>query len=59
MLPWLPDEIDEMERVFGDDQWTYGVEANRSTFETMMKFMVQQDMLKKTPTVEELFVKVD
>ena len=59
MLPWLPDEIDEMERVFGDDQWSYGVEANRSTFETMMKFMVQQDMLKKAPTVEELFVKVD
>jgi len=59
MIPWLPDEIDEMERVFGDDQWTYGVEANRSTFETMMKFMVQQDMLKKAPTVEELFVKVD
>jgi 4,5-dihydroxyphthalate decarboxylase len=59
MLPWLPDEIDEMERVFGDDQWTYGLEANRSTFETMMKFMVQQDMLKKAPTVEELFVKVD
>ena len=59
MIPWLPDEIDEMERVFGDDQWSYGVEANRSTFETMMKFMVQQDMLKKAPTVEELFVKVD
>lgn len=59
MIPWLPDEIDEMERVFGDDPWTYGVEANRSTFETMIRFMVQQDMLKKAPTVEELFVKVD
>jgi len=59
MLPWLPDAIDEINEVFGDDPWTYGVEANRSTFETFIKFMVQQDMLTKAPTVDELFLKVD
>ncbi|MBC7779938.1 MAG: ABC transporter substrate-binding protein [Proteobacteria bacterium] len=58
MLPWMPAELDELYEVFGDDPWTYGVEANRVTFATMIKFMRQQDMIDSEPTVEELFVPV-
>lgn len=59
MLPWLPAELDEIERVFGDDPWTYGVEANRATYATFIRFLQQQDLLDGNPTVDELFVPVD
>ena len=29
MLPWLPDDLDELDKVFGGDPWPYGVEPNR------------------------------
>jgi 4,5-dihydroxyphthalate decarboxylase len=59
MLPWLPAELDEIEKVFGDDPWTYGVEANRATYATFIRFLQQQDLLDGNPTVDELFVPVD
>ena len=58
MLPWMPAELDELRQVFGDDPWTYGIEANRTTFATMIKFMKQQDLIDREPTVDELFVPV-
>ncbi len=58
MLPWMPDELDELREVFGDDPWTYGVEANRATLEAQMKFMVQQGMLKAPMRLEDLFIDV-
>jgi len=58
MLPWMPAELDELAEVFGDDPWTYGLEANRATFETMIRFMKQQDMIASEPSVDELFVPV-
>jgi 4,5-dihydroxyphthalate decarboxylase len=58
MLPWMPDELDELDRVFGDDPWTYGVEANRKTFSTMIEFMHQQDLIDRQPRVDDLFVPV-
>ena len=58
MLPWMPAELDELAEVFGDDPWTYGLEANRATFATMIQFMKQQDMIESEPSVDELFVPV-
>lgn len=58
MLPWMTDEIDEIDEVFGDDPWTYGLDANRKTIEMCMTFMVQQGMLKSPVPVEKLFVDV-
>jgi 4,5-dihydroxyphthalate decarboxylase len=59
MLPWLPEDLDELEEVFGNDPWTYGVEANRHTFETLMQYMVEQGLLKAPLRVDDLFVPVD
>jgi 4,5-dihydroxyphthalate decarboxylase len=59
MLPWLPDHLDEIAEVFGDDPWTYGLEpGNRKNIQTMMDYMVQQGMLKATVPLEKLFVPV-
>jgi 4,5-dihydroxyphthalate decarboxylase len=59
MLPWMTDEIDELDEVFGDDPWTYGLEANRKTIETAMSFMVQQGIIPAPVPVEKLFVSVE
>ena len=58
MLPWMTDEIDQLEEVFGEDPWTYGLETNSATINTMMKFMVQQGMIKKALSMDDLFVSV-
>ena len=58
MLPWLPAELDELNEVFGDDPWTYGLDEARTNLGTLMTYMVQQRMLKAPIPVENLFVAV-
>ena len=58
MMPWMTEEIDQAEAVFGDDPWTYGLDSNGNTIDTMMKFMVQQGMIKKALPLNQLFVSV-
>jgi hypothetical protein len=31
MLPWLIDNVEEIDDVFGGDAFPYGIEANRAT----------------------------
>jgi 4,5-dihydroxyphthalate decarboxylase len=59
MLPWLGDDLDELDEVFGKDPWPYGVEANRTTLATLMQYMVEQGVLKAVLPVDDLFLKVD
>jgi 4,5-dihydroxyphthalate decarboxylase len=58
MLPWLGDDLDELDTVFGADPWPYGVEANRTTLATLMQYMVEQGLLKAVIPVEDLFLPV-
>jgi 4,5-dihydroxyphthalate decarboxylase len=61
MLPWLFDdlrEIDEMFGEFGRDLWAYGVEKNRATLETFVKYMVQQHFIPEAIPVDDLFVPI-
>ena len=36
MLPWMPAELDELDEVFGDDPWTYGLEEAGTNLGTLM-----------------------
>ena len=56
MLPFLPDDIDEIERVFDGDPWPYGLVSNRPTLEAEVQYMVEQDYIAKPMPIEELFV---
>ncbi|MDX3907639.1 MAG: ABC transporter substrate-binding protein [Pigmentiphaga sp.] len=58
MLPWLPDDLDELDEVFGADPWTYGLEANRHTLSTLMRYMKEQGLIRDTLPVDQLFVPV-
>jgi 4,5-dihydroxyphthalate decarboxylase len=57
MLPWLQDEIEEIDAVFPDgDPFPYGVEPNRPTLQALVQYMVEQHFIPKAMPIEELFV---
>jgi 4,5-dihydroxyphthalate decarboxylase len=55
MLPWLAAESQRMREVFGDDFWSYGVEANRHTLETFLRYSHEQGIADRRYTADELF----
>jgi 4,5-dihydroxyphthalate decarboxylase len=58
MLPWLPDDIGEIDDLFGGDCWPYGVEPNRPTLEALVRYMADQGLIEAPIPVEKLFVPV-
>lgn len=58
MLPWLFDDLLEIDEFFGDKLWAYGVDENRATLETFVNYMVQQHFIEKPVPVDELFVPI-
>lgn len=59
MTPWLYDDIEEMDEVFGADAWPYGLEANRALLTTFMRYLVEEKFLPAPIPPEELFAPVD
>ncbi|MCC6779195.1 MAG: ABC transporter substrate-binding protein, partial [Hyphomicrobiales bacterium] len=55
-LPWLNAEIDETVALMGDDYWPYGIEPNRKTLETMVRYAHTQGITARRLSVDELFV---
>lgn len=58
MLPWLYDDLHEVDEIFGDKLWAYGVEENRPTLEAFVKYMRQQHFIAAEMPVDELFVPI-
>jgi 4,5-dihydroxyphthalate decarboxylase len=56
MLPWLPDDVREIDEVFGGDCWPYGIEPNRTTLEALVTYMVEQGLIPEQIPIENLFV---
>ncbi len=56
MLPWLPDDIEEIDELFGGDCWPYGVEPNRPTLEALVNYMAEQGLIAEPIPIEKLFV---
>lgn len=58
MLPWLFADLDEMDEVFGNDPWPYGLEPNRKALETLIQYLVDQRFLNERVDVEDMFVPI-
>ncbi len=58
MLPWLFDEIAEMQELMGANAWAYGVERNRPLLEAFMGYLVEQAFLEKPSPVDEMFTPI-
>jgi 4,5-dihydroxyphthalate decarboxylase len=56
MLPWLPDDVEEIDELFGGDCWPYGVEPNRPTLQALVSYMAEQGLIPEPIPVEKLFV---
>ena len=56
MLPWLIDDVEEIDSVFGGDPFPYGIEANRPTLEALVQYMVEQHFISHAIAIEDLFV---
>jgi 4,5-dihydroxyphthalate decarboxylase len=55
MLPWLTRHLEDTERLMGGDFWPYGVEANRHTLDTFLRYHLEQGLSKRLLKAEELF----
>ncbi len=55
MLPWLTRHAEEARNLMGDDFWPYGLEPNRQTLSTFLRYHFEQGLSKRQLKPEELF----
>jgi 4,5-dihydroxyphthalate decarboxylase len=58
MLPWLFDDLREIDQVFGGDPWPYGIDENRPTLYAFVKYMHQQNFIPEEIPVDDLFAPI-
>jgi 4,5-dihydroxyphthalate decarboxylase len=58
MLPWVYDEIAEMDELMGPDPWSYGLKANRDILQAFQRYLVEQHFTAAAKPVEELFTPI-
>ncbi|MFZ5850468.1 MAG: ABC transporter substrate-binding protein [Actinomycetota bacterium] len=55
MLPWLVHQVEEAEQVLGRDFWSYGLEGNRETLATFLRYHYEQGLSARLRSPDELF----
>jgi 4,5-dihydroxyphthalate decarboxylase len=55
MLPWLIHHVEDVKKELGDDWWSYGVERNKNTLETFLRYHYEQGLSKKILSIADLF----
>lgn len=55
MLPWLQADIEDAVREMGDDYWPYGMERNRKTLETFLRYHHEGGLSKHLLAPDALF----
>ena len=55
MLPWLTAHVEETRALMGDDYWPYGLEPNRRTLETFLRYHHESGLSKLRLDPAELF----
>jgi 4,5-dihydroxyphthalate decarboxylase len=56
MLPWLPDDVAAVQRVLGDDYWTYGLDGNEAALSAITRYAFEQGLTPRAYAPRELFV---
>jgi 4,5-dihydroxyphthalate decarboxylase len=54
-LPWLWAEVERTRAALGEDWWPYGLEANRTTLATFLRYSHDQGLAARRYEPEELF----
>jgi 4,5-dihydroxyphthalate decarboxylase len=58
MLPWLADDLDEIESIFDGDPWPYGELENKTCIDTLIDYMLEQGIIGKRVSTSDLFISV-
>jgi 4,5-dihydroxyphthalate decarboxylase len=56
MLPWQAAWASECSELMGEDLWPYGLDANRKTLETFLRYVHEQHIVDRRIDPAELFV---
>jgi 4,5-dihydroxyphthalate decarboxylase len=54
-LPWVAQELEATRELMGENYWPYGVETNRNTLSTLLRYTQEQGLTDRTLSIEELF----
>jgi 4,5-dihydroxyphthalate decarboxylase len=54
-LPWQVAEVEATRELMGEDYWPYGLEPNRKTLETLMRYSREQGIAERSVPLEQLF----
>jgi 4,5-dihydroxyphthalate decarboxylase len=54
-IPWIDGHLAEIREALGADVWPYGVEANRPTFETALRYARDSGLLPPEFAVDDLY----
>ncbi len=57
VLPWAGPHAEEVRKLMGQNFWPYGVEANRKTLETFLRYSFEQGLTRRLLSADELFAK--
>ena len=57
VLPWTGQHADEVRELMGKEFWPYGVEPNRKTIDTFLRYSAEQGLTPAKLAVEDLFAK--
>ena len=55
MLPWLTSHVEETRREMGDAFWPYGLDRNRHTLGTFLRYSYEQGLATRLLEPERLF----
>jgi 4,5-dihydroxyphthalate decarboxylase len=55
MLPWFNAHVEETLAAMGDDFWPYGVQKNRKTLETFLRYHHESGLSPRVLSVDEMF----
>jgi 4,5-dihydroxyphthalate decarboxylase len=59
-IPWVAGHLEQLREVFGPDVWPYGIEANRTTLETFVRYAAEQGLITDPGfDVADLFTPVE
>jgi 4,5-dihydroxyphthalate decarboxylase len=55
-LPWQIAEVEASTALMGEHYWPYGLEPNRKSLETLMRYSCEQGLAQHAAPIESLFV---
>lgn len=58
MAPFIVHDIERTRALMGIDYWPFGIEANRKSITTFIRYLREQNIIQREPEVADLFIDV-